>query len=427
MQLTNIKESGTNNILMWAIANGADIKNDPALQSIIRDELSYIVTISDINFFELFRLTQLYRDRLRIIDEKQAEMPTRSELHKLFNGVYKVDLEDRSKDIQLSELVEYCGDMFINLAMQMNVDDDIISPSTVRMFLPMISRKFTIQIPVEFTDILNSMSEDESNQIYNNDYPNTLNTIIESDTHGVKTALQLAIIRATSIIKYNKQYDKYVKIIKYNPLKTCINNKLYKFSLLGFYKRDNVSRGEIRIDLFNPNRENMTNALHYMSKINSPLKLEFAIQLPIQYMQMLENSFSDDLLTIAYESSMSNIIDSGLIFDDFITSDYDEESEDETERTKAIEHNNEISAYKVRITEANQRTLNAMPILLSSEGDVDVTSVFSMLPSIYTTRAVIRIDMNNKPLTHYDPIIDEMFKEIYKVSYSIIEDINKAK
>jgi len=35
--------------------------------------------------------------------------------------------------------------------------------------------------------------------------------------------------------------------------------------------------------------------------------------------------------------------------------------------------------------------------------------------------------MNNKPLTHYDPIIDEMFKEIYKVSYSIIEDINKAK
>lgn len=424
MQLLKIRESGANNILMWAISNGADIKNDPALQSIINDELSYLMTIDNVNFFELFRLTQIYRDSIRIVDENKAEMPTRRELHEIFKGTYKVDPEDPSKDVQLCEIVEHCGDMFINLAMQMTNDDHIITSNAVRMFLPMISRKFAIQIPISFADVINSISVDEANQIYNTNYPETLDTIIESETHGMKTSLQLALLRNTSIIKYNKQYEQYLKIIKYAPLKTCDNSKIYKIGMLGFFKYDNVSRSNIRIDLFNINKNTMESALKRIAHINNPLQVEFAIQLPIQYMQMLENFFSDEVLTIAYESSMSNIIDGGLKYENFITSEYDD-----TDENKVEEYNNSLESYRLRITEANQTMLNSIPIILNSDGDVDVNNVFALLPSIYTTKAVVRINTDNfnKLSNHYDPIIKEMFNDIINITNSIIEDINRTK
>lgn len=429
MKITNIKESGTNNILMWAIANGADVKEDRALTSIINDELSYLATITDVNFFELFRLTQMYRDKIRIIDERKAEMPTRSELHKLFNGTYKPDPNDSTKDVQLCEIVEHCGNMFINLAMQMANDDHIITSSAVRMFLPMISRKFTIQIPIEFSDLINSMSVNEAHEIYNRDYPGTIRSIVENESHGVSTTLQLAILRATSIIKYDKQYEQYIKAFKYSPLKSCNNGKLYKLALLGFFKYDHISRSEVRIDLFNSNKETIQSTLKRMAHIDNPIQLEFAIQLPIQYMQILENFFSHEVLTIAYESSMSNIIDGGLTYEDFVTSEYNEDSENEDERKKFEEHNNAIESYRLRITEANQTMLNSMPILLNSDGDVDATSVFAMMPSIYTTRAVIRVNMANlnKFTSHYDSIILEMFDDIVHIAADIVKDISNAK
>jgi hypothetical protein len=430
MKLLNINESGANNILMWAITNGADIKSDPALQSVINDELSYIATLKDVNFFELFRLTQIYRDKVRIIDEMKAEMPSMDELKELFNGVYNPEPENpESTPVHLADIVEYCGNMFINLAMQMSTDNDIITPSAVRMFLPMISRKFTIQIPITFADIIDSMNSDEANEIYNTGYPSTLQTIIESETHGVKTRLQLAFLRATSIIKYDKSYEQYIKAIKYAPLKTCKNNKLYKISMLGFTKYDNISKSETRIDLFNINKDTMNNNLKRMSRIDTPLYLEFAIQLPIQYMQMLENFFSDEVLTIAYESSMSNIIDGGLIHEDFIISEYNEDTEDEIQRDNINKRNNAIGMYHIRINEANQKMLNSMPILLNSDGDIHVSSVFAMLPSMYATKAVIRISMDNlnKLLTHYDPIIKEMFTDATDIANSIIENISSYK
>ena len=426
MKLINIKESGSNNVLMWAINNDADIKNDPALQSIINDDLSYNITISDINFFELFRLTQMYRDKLRIVYEEQAEMPAQEELQKLFNGVYAPDADKPSDTIPFSEIVEHCGNMFLNLAMQMSADDDIISTSAVRMFLPMISRKFTIQIPVYFSDLVSSMSVDEANEIYNKNYPSTLNTIIESESHGVKMKLEIAILKSTSIIKYDKQYETYIKAIKYAPLKTCNNDKLYKLSILAFSKYDNVSRSDIRFDLFNPNKNNMESILKTMGNNDNPLELDFVIQLPIQYMQILENSFSHEVLTIAYESSMSNIIDGGLKYDNFLTSEYIEDTETDEEKIKV--YNNSVESYKTRITEANQLTLNTMPILLNSDGDVHIPSVFAMLPSIYTTKAVIRINMKNADVlrNHYDPIIKEMFEDAFEIANAVISDINKT-
>lgn len=286
----------------------------------------------------------------------------------------------------------------------------------------MISRKYTIQLPIRFTDFINSMSDDESKEIYNSNYPNTIDTIIESEMHGVKTTLQLAVMRATSIIKYNKQYDKYINLIKYSALKTCDKNKLFKFAMLGFTKKDYVTNNEIRLDMFNVSANESVDIMKRMANMNGDLEVEFVIQLPIHYMQMLENHFGDDILPMAYESSMSNIIDGGLVYENFITADYDDND-------RVVKHNNEINNYRIRINEVNQIMLNTMPILLNSNGDIDKSSIFALMPSIYSTKAVIKMNIKNAEalVNHYDPMIKELFNEMASMRRDVIVEISHLK
>jgi hypothetical protein len=146
-------------------------------------------------------------------------------------------------------------------------------------------------------------------------------------------------------------------------------------------------------------------------------------------MQLLENSFSREALVISYESSMSSIIDGGLIYDDFKTSEYAADTENPEEQEKLETRNNAIEAYRVRITEANQILLNTIPILVKSENDVDVTSVFAMLPSLYTAKAVVTINTESmqKYIGHNDPVLSAMFQEMYDIANSVSEDIRKMK
>ena len=404
MNLIDIYESGSNNILLWAIKNGADIKSDPAIQSVINDELSYIATIDEVNFFELFRLTQMYRDKLRIIDEAKAETPSRDELKSLFNGVYKPD--DQSNEVELCEIVEHCSNMFINLTLQIMGNDTLIAPETLKLFLPMLSRKYIIQIPIGFSDVINSMNEDEVSQVYNINYPMTLDEMINNQDHSIHMAIQLFLLKSTSILKYDKQYDQYIKAIKHSPLKSCETDKFYKLSMIAFSKYDRNYKKNIRVDLFNINKDKLKSDLRRMAIIDSSLELEFAIQLPIQYMQMLENYFSFEILPIAYESSMSDIIDGGIDHTKFINTD----------------------EYNARFAEANQTLLNAIPIILNSNGDVDVRSTFAMMPAMYSTKAVIKVNMNNidKLLDHYNDTIKEIFIEIKDIANNITKDIEDA-
>lgn len=426
MKVLDIKEAGANEILMWAISNGADIKNDQPLQSIINDEMFYLVTLGNVNFLEVFRLTQMYREKLRIIEEYKADVPPRKELMELFNGNYHKDENGNDKDFPLYEAVEHVTNTFINLVLQMKTDDDIIHHNAQRLFLPMISRKFDVQIPISFIDLIESMSEDESSQLFNENYPNTLNDIITSESHNAINILKLGFLKGTSIIRYNKRYDSYLKVIKYSPLSNITSDKLYKYALLGFHKYNPILRSEIRCSLFMPNKDLFSNKLKTIGRLSTPLKIQFVIQLPIQYMQILENSFSRDELEIMYESSMASILDSGLVYNDFITYETDDDNNDDEEFEK---HNNAISAYRVRITEANQILLNTITLLLNSNYDVDVTSTFAMLPSVYSTKAVITIDMSkvDKYINHSEPIISEMFKDILNTANTILEDIKKTK
>lgn len=429
MQISKIKESGTNNVLLWAISNGADIKEDPQLQSIVNDELFYLVTLENVNFLELFRLTQMYRNKVRILTEKQAEVPSRKELNELFTGELMINDESDSNKAPMSEAVEHVVQMFINLALQMQNDSDIIKTSAVRLFLPMISRKFDVQIPVSFFDLVESLNPEECSKIFGSEYPNTLSSLVDGENNGFNTKLQLGFVRGTSIIKYHKRYDQYLSISKYSPIKTCNNNKLYKFGLLGFYKFDPNSRGEVRCSLFNPNSEELGATLKQLGGIKTPLNVQFAVQLPIQYMQILENSFEASDLDVQYESSMSTIIADGMEYDDFIVQEFDEDDMSEENQQKITEYTNQIDAYKVRIAEANQIMINSLGQILQSDADFDTTAAFAMLPSLYTSKAVITLDVtkSNIYINHFDPVISSMFKEMLDMSSEIYSDIQKSK
>lgn len=426
MRIIDIKESGASNTLMWALSNGANVREDMPLTSLINDETFFLVTLSDVNFFELFRLTQMYRDKIRIISEHQAYIPTDDTLEELFPGNHEIE----EKCISLADVAKHAITNFINLTSQMSSDDDIITPGAIRLFLPMITRKFDIQIPVSFIDFIESMNEEEGARLFTPDYPGTLKEIVEADVHGVKTLLSMGFIKATQILKYDTRYDQYLKSIKYMPLKSYQQgSKLYKLALLGFFKKDNISRGETRCSLFKANQPLITNALKRLARLNTPVELDFAIQIPIQYMQLIENSFGREVLTIQYESSMSSIIDGGLNYEDFKTYDVPVDIDTEEGQTAIQSHNNSIEAYRVRITEANQILLNTIPIMVNPENDVDITSVFAMLPSMYTAKAVITINSENiqKYIAHSDPVISAMFQEMQDVANGVNEDIRKMK
>lgn len=429
MQICSITPSGADNILKWAIVNKANFKNDIPLQSIINDETYYLVTFSDVNFLEVFRLTQLYRSKIRIISEEKADVPTRPELAIMFPGMYNVGPEDSPRKGALCEAAEFAMSSFIDLVMQMSTDDDIIKTSACRLFLPMLSRKFTVQIPVGFMDLISTVTEDEAKALFTEEYPGTLSQIIENNAHSFHAMLGLGFVKSTSIIRYDKRYDQYIRMTKHFPINTKSEN-LYKFGLLGFSKFDPIAKSEMYCSMFNPDPNVLGTNLKKLADIRTPLEIDFALQLPIQYMQILQNSFDPEILKISYDSSMTDIIDHGLEYDDFITYDYDQEkTETDEQREKREAHTNKIEAYKVRISEANNITVNIIGEILKSTEDIDVTAAFAMLPSIYTTRAVIRVNVDHgyDYKNHYDPIIRNMFNDMFAIANGITNDIVKSK
>lgn len=430
MKLVDIKESGSNNTLRWAISKGAVIKEENELAYIINNELCYLVTLADLDFLEVFRLTQTYREKLRILESKTAQLPNPERLNEIFGGSITPDPNKPDETIPVVSIVEHAAQSFINLVLQMEIDKDIIQTSTPSLFIPMIASTYTVQIPVSFIDMVMSISIDEANRLFSLDYPGSIRGILEEEYHGFKHAVLIEMVKATSLIGYNDKYERYVSILKYSPLKKVQSDKLYSFTLTGFYRYDPISRGEVRCELFNSSQELINNTLKKLSWIKTPLRVEFAVQLPIYYMQILQNSLSNDDITITYESSIGDIVKSGLKFNDFISQEfYTGNNTEEVDDDRSIEsYNNAISAYKVRITEANSITERAINDIINSNLDIDYTSAYALLPPIYTTKAIITVDATkSKELTgHPDPIISEMFKEMFDNVNSILSDIDDA-
>ena len=256
--------------------------------------------------------------------------------------------------------------------------------------------------------------------------------IIRDENHNTNRILQLTFLRGTAIVKYDKRYDELIKGTKYATLNTYKGNTLYRFALIDFYKVSPVSKEQIKVSMFKPNPDEIKNTLAKLSRTEGSLYLDFVVELPIQYMQMIENKYSREVLPIAYESSMSSILESGIVYNDFKLPAITPTEDDSDTNQQMEEYNNAVSAYKVRINEANQILLNAIPVLLSNDPnnylDVDPTATFSMLPSIYKTRAVFNINFDYLLdfMDFYDPYIAELFDDIHDQAVSVSNDIKNA-
>jgi len=434
MKITNIEETGCNDILRWAIANEVNLFDEPELIGLINNETSYTITFSDITFFELYRLTQLFRNRLKIIEEKEfIKEFNKDYLASLFRGKFHMDEDgnlDLAGDIPTSDLANRALQSFVNLALQLSGNSDIIQTGTVRLMLPMINRRFDVNIPIDFGAFLGCFDNnvDDLHRIFNRKYPSTLSQEVSREDSNILRLLAYKFVQSTALVRYTTKSEQLLKLIKYVPLglSSAPTNKLYKIGTLGFRKYDSISRADYGCSLFNrlPN-ELWTQRTRRINLIDSKLKVDFAVQLPMQYLQIIENTLSNEILPIKYESDIQNIIENGLVFNNF-KSDYPEDiSEEEQQQFADI-----IESYSTRINEANQFALNVISLLLKDNENNDENSIISILPSIYATNAVFTINMEYKDIylsKFNDVIINGLFKEMISLASSLSYDMSKTK
>lgn len=402
MKVTQIKESGDNSILRWAINNTAELKDNIPLASIINDDLFYLVTISGVNFYELFRLTQSYGNKIKICNINRAALPDQSLLTECFPGY----------ETEVFEVLS----TFSAMVTQMLADNDIVSDGAAKLFLPMMTTTFDIQIPLSFIDVLEVITEEEAKKLFSVDYPNTLDDVCSDKPHSLTRAILILIERNTSNIRYDRKYEQLLKMTKYGMMKPY-SGRLFKLGLVSFAKFDGMVRGEVRCSMFKPDPGIVQTKIKRMGTLQSPLELTIAVQLPIYYQQMLEASYFPDDLKISHRSSVTNILDNGLVFDDFIINEDDEG------------HMNAIDNYRIRISEANLKVLSLINIMAenSSTQSIHPQSMISLLPPIYQANCLITV--NHDDIAHFqqhsDPMISDVFTEIQKLGAVVQADIQR--
>lgn len=426
----SIREGGANNILKWAIANGADIRNEPEIQQLINEETYYSLTLENVNFLELFRLSQALRNKIRIVDEHKASILTRRESTEAFPGELIVNEgEENQATIEYYQKAEEAVEKLLNVAVSMNSDDDIIQPSAARLYLPMISRKFDVQVPITFNELLKAIPADVSTGvIFNQEYPNTLNLFFDDERFSLaKTMLLLGIVPILGIIRYSKKLNTAINITKFDGLKKIKSESLIKFKMTGFKVLDNISRNEIRCDMFKATKEYLVNCMKRVSRVSNPLKVEFAVQMPIQYMCDLCKLFGEEDLQINFHSSMSDIISAGIPSYNFKSFELEEGDTDYD--IKLEEYNNAISEYNTRIADAITTTTETIGMLMNSNAD-DI-AVFSLLPSIYMTRAIITVNVEKFDDVYlssgYSSELIDMFSSMREQCNSLVNEISKNK
>lgn len=432
MKLLFIRPSCESNLLNWALKYQSegelDLSKDTSLQSLINDELSFQVGLGDVNEMELFRLTQTYRDKLRILED-QYITPSDEILSELYPGECSSN-DQSSAPIPNKDLAKHVIDNFMNISTQMQADDDIIQPNAVKEFIPMICRRCDIQIPISFKEFCSLItSKDIFHKIFNDDYPNSLDDITGDPTNPIHQMIMLRASKETAVIRYNESYDKYLETIKYFPINNQnADNKIYHLALLGFSKYDRVNRSDVSVSFFNPDPDKIKSLLRKLLGLRAPINAQFVVQLPISYMQYILNFFPKDLLPVSYESSARSIIASGLVYDDFIMPEINPADTDPEHIQSAKTAEAAISAYKLRIKEADNHTLSAIN-KFSNNPDITTVDLLALCPCIYNTRAVFTIDSTKflEYQTISDPLIKQIIEEMFAIITKVSEDISQSK
>ena len=397
MEILSVKSSGSEELLSYCITKGVNLQRNATFAGLINDDMQYRFILNDINLFELFQLTQTYRTELKVHEEHQFQEPEENYLQ-YYLGESK----------QSSAIIE----KFIHLTNQMFVDKDIIDESVVSLFLPMITRRYKISIPISFEEIIHTLTDEEYLRIYNTDYPSSLERL--PSFMSIKTKLASLLSRLSEPIAYTDKQYKVLKSLYYAKLKTRDENDMYRFGLLKFGKVDTVTGIKSFYHPSSIKKEEVKERLKLLPSMRSPMEMEFVIQIPIYHMQILLNIFGNDILQVAYPSSIKSIIENGMNFKNIKSIVFKNEKE------------NLLSEYSLRITECNQLLLEMISQLIKNSGGEYETVIFSLLPSLYMTNAVIRVNENDLDQMVENPsnrLLWELFTQLKGISNKILSDI----
>ena len=382
MIITEIEESNNSNILQWCLRNNANLKEDPLMLDFINDEFMYLITIEDVNFFELYLLTKYYRDQLRIIDRKPTIKASKEFLETKFHGNY-------AENEKCSEIAMKAIEHYINLTLQIqgNTEDNKdVRPLEV-FFVPMISRRYTIQIPIYFIDLFRMVSDKEFKKVFTINYPNTLDFLIESNEPiGFKTQFMIYLSKVLIPLNLEKPDEKKLDVVKFKQLATSESEVFYDPKMIRFEKIDKISKRIYRYSFFKGTTEQMISTLKKIKKSNGEMFAEFAVNLPLEYLQNLENSYSSEMIEIKYRSAANTLINRGFNYNQILKlKDMDKEVTIPVEMyTARLRESYIASLYNItKLADCYKKTNNSL------------LDILSLLPSIHTVRCILRINLGN--------------------------------
>lgn len=424
MEITGIMLTGNDSFLRHAIKSGASLHNLIEMAPAI--EMEAHVTLTDVNLYELAMMAHVHRDRLKIISEEPAEVPTEkngvNKLKDMYPGVFK---DPEGKEIPTWKLVQQAMDGFMNLSIQMKADSDIIQDDCARFFIPMAARHFTVQIPFPLSQLFSALNGTKLQGLFSDsNYLSRLNEIIDS----IDVTVQLLMAIDVTMKHQYFGRDKYTEAYILPQLKRTENQNLYDFNLIGFKQYDPVQKFDYHVMFFEGDRASINRTMGVMKVLRTPLFCDFVVELPVETMMHLESTFSNDDIQVQYTSSPEAIIDNGFKFNNFKM--VDPESTDDQDELAALEEVrvNEIEAYINRIALANQSALQTVSLLSSDGPTYEPSAMVSVLPSVYMTKAVLRLDYSKVPLYMgmSDNITKPFLKDLCAMMSSVANGIKES-
>lgn len=423
MYLNDITESNQSNILNWALMNKANIIGDISLIDLINDEMKYLITIEDVNFLELYELTQMYRDHLKILYQSPVQIPSTEQLKDLFGLVAK-DTDLKPYELASNAIRRYC-DLVTQIEGNKEEGNRVSKDTPLDiLFVPMISRHYTIQIPLRFIDFIYLLSEQEYRNTFKiSTYPYSLEELLKEnkDPKSFRNKLLIQLIKNSIPAQYNPRFIKYLDITKFNSLKKKNDDEqFYSPTLLNFGFEDPLTKRIIRYSFFKSKSDDLKIVLKKMRKYHiNKMMYEFAIQLPLEYMQILENHFNNGMVEIKYRLPLESIISKGFNYKQII-------------KIRDLDQNvtEVVDAYGVRLHEAaidNVTNINMLIKLLKDEkAELNYGAIYSLLPAIYSVQAVIKISSENisEIINISHPMIKSIFTDIQHQINLLNDDIS---
>ena len=401
MEIFDIRESGSNALLKYALQHKVNPLKNQNFKNIINEEFHYFVTIGPVSFIELFQLLQAYRENptIRIMENNVIDVPPPMEL-KAYGAIGNQVKESCEKAIALSQ--------------QMIPD---IPYEVASLYIPIACRSFNIRIPITFSDMIHSIDADEYAKVFNNTYPHPDDFDILKKSKSLMNAIGRMIAHhepVTYSVKTNMIYDS----ILYKPLQNDTNNAIYKIGLSRYGKLDPITSGMFWYDE-NIIGEPAPNAVaSRLKKYRTPLQASYVVQMPIYMLKELMLTYPADKMNISYISGINHMAAQNIPLDN-------------------IEWNSdtiELSKYKSRILDVYSELMTL--ISAASEDPLMGNSYrFNMMMGITPATAIITISEDHTKYytshgsnqLYMEEFIHDLIKEFSKLILSIDEKAAKYK